>query len=71
MSTAGARGAALDAAVETGPPSEVPSSHLADALAEQAAAEVRVEKAETNLAVVRESLEAARARVAELQGEGE
>ncbi len=71
MSTAGASGAALDAAVETGPPSEVANSHLSDAIAELAAAEQRVAKAEATLAVVRESLEAARARVAELQGEGE
>lgn len=71
MSTAGATGAALDAAVETGPPSEVPNSHLADALAELDAARRRVEKVETNLAGVRESLAAAEARVAELQGKGE
>jgi hypothetical protein len=71
MSTAGARGAALGAAVETGPPSDVSDRHLTDVLAEQAAAEVRVEKVKANLAAARESLEAARARVAELQGEGE
>lgn len=68
MSTAGANGAAFDAGVETGPPIGIPDSHLADAIAELEAAESRVVKAEANLVGVRESLESARTRVADLQG---
>jgi hypothetical protein len=67
MSTAGANGAALDAAAVTGPPAGADNQDLADALAELAAAEARVAKVEANLAGVRKSLKAARARVAELQ----
>jgi hypothetical protein len=68
MSTAAARGDASNAAVEVGEPTEVENSHLSDALAELAAAEKRVAKAEATLAVVRESLAAAHAAVDALQG---
>lgn len=67
MSTAGATGASFDAGAVTGPPVDVPDSHLTDALAELEAAEARVAKVEANLAGVRESLKAARARAAELR----
>lgn len=69
MSTAGATGAAFNAGVETGSSDAIPNSHLADALAELAAAKVRVAKAEANLKGVKASLDDAKARVAELKTE--
>lgn len=69
MSTAGANGAAYDAAVDAGPPPQRDSTQLDEALAELSAAQHRLDKVTVTYEAVKADYDGAIARVEALQND--